>query len=164
MYNYDISFPQTDPLNSVPLERLRDTSSLSTIAPHWSSSYPHYLSPDWDENTQRAVVWNRLQEHHKLANRSLQKINERYKALRQEQQTQVESHHESSSCDTTLCHIFPHGIYCLCFFSFCIRQPNWLIDNLMRVRVFRSKGTNSCIRIIVIRIIVSMARSSKAER
>ena len=85
----------------MPLEKLWDTSLSSTIAPHLSSSYPDYLSPVWDENTQRAVVWSRLQEHRKLANRSLQKINERYKALRQEQQTQVESRHESSSRDTT---------------------------------------------------------------
>ena len=93
----------------MPLEQLRDTNSSQAIAPHWSSSYPDYLSPVWDEGTQRAVVWNRLREHRKLANRSLQKINKRYKALRQEQQTQVESRHESSSRDNYLVGS-PHNI------------------------------------------------------
>ena len=83
----------------MPLEQLQDTSSFPTIAPHLSSSYPDYLSPIWEEETQRAVVWNRLREHRKLAHRSLSKINERYKALRQEQQTQAESRHEPLSRD-----------------------------------------------------------------
>ena len=101
MYNYDILFPQTNPHSTVCLWRSSrtQTRSYSTIAPHQSSSYPEYLSPTWDEDTQRAVVWMRLREHHKLANRSLVKINERYKALHQEQQTQVESCHKPSSCD-----------------------------------------------------------------
>ena len=102
MYNYDISFPQTNPCSTVCFwsNSRTQTHPHSTIAPHWSSSYPEYLSPTWDEDTQRAVVWARLQEHRKLANRSLARINEWYKALRQEQQTQVESSHESSSHDT----------------------------------------------------------------
>ena len=83
----------------MPLEQLQDTNSLPTIAPHLSSSYPDYLSPVWDKDTQRAVVWQRLREHRKLASQSLKKINERYRALRQEQQTQVESRHEPSSRD-----------------------------------------------------------------
>ena len=87
----------------MPLEQLQDTNSLLAIAPHLSSSYPDYLSPVWDEDTQRAVVWHRLREHRKLASHSLRKINERYKALRQEQQTQVESRHESSSRDNIPC-------------------------------------------------------------
>ena len=85
----------------MPLEKLQDTSSFTTIAPHKSSSYPDYLSLIWDKDTQWAVVWTRLWEHRKLANCSLAKINKRYKALRQEQQTQVESSHESSSRDTS---------------------------------------------------------------
>ena len=101
MYNYDISFPQTDPHSTVCLRSNSRTQTrpYSTIAPHQSSSYPEYLSPTWDKDTQRAVVWMRLQEHRKLANRSLAKINEQYKALRQEQQTQVESRHEPLSRD-----------------------------------------------------------------
>ena len=53
---------------------------------------------------QRAVVWTRLQEHRKLARRGLAEIGERYKALRQEQQTRVESRHEPSSRDTRCAH------------------------------------------------------------
>ena len=87
--------------NCVPLELLQDTdSSLSTIAPHQSLSYPDYLSPTWDEETQIAVVWTRLREHRKLANHSLAKINKHYHALHQEQQsTQAESSHEPLSHD-----------------------------------------------------------------
>ena len=93
----------------MPLEQLQDTNSSSAIAPHLSSSYPDYLSPVWDEDTQRAVVWHRLREHRKLASHSLHKINERYRALRQEQQTQVESRHESSSRDIMLFLTFIKG-------------------------------------------------------
>ena len=80
------------------------TCLLHTIAPHWSLSYPEYLSPTWDESTQRAVVWMRLQEHCKLANCSLAKVNERFHALCQEQQeTQVKSSHKPLSHYTRLC-------------------------------------------------------------
>ena len=101
MYNYDISFPQIDPHLTVCLwsHSRTQTHPYNTIAPHQSSFYPEYLSPTWDEDTQRAVVWTRLREHRKLANPSLAKINERYKALHQEQQTQVESRHKLSSRD-----------------------------------------------------------------
>ena len=101
LYNYDISFLSTEPHSTVCHWRSSRTQTrpCSTIAPHQSSSYPEYLSPTWDEQTQRAVVWTRLREHCKLAHRSLSKINERYKALHQEQQTQVESRHESLSRD-----------------------------------------------------------------
>ena len=34
-----------------------------TIAPHWSPSYPEYLSPTWDTEIQQGVVWSRLREH-----------------------------------------------------------------------------------------------------
>ena len=89
------------PLNCVPLEKLQGTNLFSTIA-HRSSLYPDYLSPTWDEDTQWAVVWTRLREHCKLANCSLARINEWYKALCQEQQTQAKSSHEPSSCDIKL--------------------------------------------------------------
>ena len=89
----------------MPLEKLQDTDlSALAIASHQSSSYPEYLSLTWDEDTQRAVVWMRLQEHRKLANQSLAKINERYKALHQEQQTQAKPCHEPSSRDTRETH------------------------------------------------------------
>ena len=106
MCNYDISFPQTDSHSTVCLRSNSRTQTrpYSTIAPHQSSSYPEYLSPTWDEDTQRAVVWTRLREHCKLANRSLASINKRYKALHQEQQTQVESRHEPLSRDTPCTH------------------------------------------------------------
>ena len=101
MYNYNNSFPQTDPHSTVCLwsNSRTQTRPYSTIAPHWSSSYPEYLSPTWDEDTQQAVVWTRLREHRKLARKGLADIREQYKALRQEQQTCIESHHESSSHD-----------------------------------------------------------------
>ena len=84
----------------MPLEFLQDTdSSHTTIAPHQSSYYPDYLSPTWDKDTQQAVVWTRLRERRKLANCSLSKINKRFLALRQEQQTQVESSHKPLSRD-----------------------------------------------------------------
>ena len=85
----------------MPLELLQDTDlSLSTIAHYQSSHYPDYLSPTWDKDTQRAVVWTRLWEHCKLANHSLAKVNEHFLALCQEQQsTQAESSHEPLSCD-----------------------------------------------------------------
>ena len=101
MYNYDNSFPLTDLHSTVCLwsNSRTQTRPFSTIAPHWSSSYPEYLSPSWDEETQQAVVWTRLREHRKLARKGLADVRERYQALRQEQQTRVESHHKSSSRD-----------------------------------------------------------------
>ena len=90
------------PFNWVPLELLQDSDSSSyTIAPHWSSSYPEYLSPDWDKNTQQAVVWTRLQElQHKLANWKPSKQTEWYPTLCQEfQKTQVKPSHKPSSRD-----------------------------------------------------------------
>ena len=118
--NYDISFLLIEPHSTVCLWRSSRTQTrpYSTIAPHQSSSYPEYLSPTWDEETQRAVVWTRLQEHCKLASHSLSKINEQYKALRQEQQTQVESHRESSSHDTLIQHLLHFVLF---FFSHEVR-------------------------------------------
>ena len=85
----------------MPLELLQDTDlSLITIAPHRSFSYPEYLSPTWDEDTQRAVVWMRLQEHCRLANCSLAKVNKCFRTLHQEAElTQAESSHELLSHD-----------------------------------------------------------------
>ena len=66
------------------------------IAPHWSPSYPNYLSPDQDKEEHQRVVWSRLHSHQaKLASR-LSKQKEHYFALHQElnpRMTQVESSH-----------------------------------------------------------------------
>ena len=112
MYNYDTSFLQTDPRSTVCLRRNSRTQTCpySTIAPHQSSPYPEYLSPTWDKETQRAVVWTRLCEHRKLASQSLKRVNEQYRALRQEQQAQAEPRHEPSSCDTRLVEDFKTGL------------------------------------------------------
>ena len=49
---------------------------------------------------QQAVVWTRLQAHHKLANHSLAQVNEHFQALHQELQlAQVEPSHKLLSHD-----------------------------------------------------------------
>ena len=79
------------------MELLQDSDSSSgAIGPHWPSSYPEYLSPDWDKAEQRRVVWNRLlSQRSNLARLSKQK--ERYLALRQElnpRTSQAKSSHD----------------------------------------------------------------------
>ena len=85
------------PLNWVPLELLQESDlSSETIGPHWPSSYPKYLSPDWDKDKQRRIVWNRLRSQRSKLASQLSKQNERYLTLRQElnpRTTQVESSH-----------------------------------------------------------------------
>ena len=70
---------------------------IKAIAPHWSSSYPDYLSPEQGEGEQRRIVWSRLHNHRaNLANR-LASTRERYLAARRElnpRTTQVESSHD----------------------------------------------------------------------
>ena len=80
----------------MPLELLQDSdSSQETIDPHWASSFPEYLSPDWDKGEQRRVVWSRLRGLCALADQKPSKQTERYQTPRQEyQKTQVESSHE----------------------------------------------------------------------
>ena len=95
-------------LNWVPLELLQDSDSSSeTIGPHWPSSYPEYLSPDWDKDEQQRVVWSRLlSQRPKLASQ-LSKQKERYLALCQElnpRTTQAKSSHDPLYCDTNLGH------------------------------------------------------------
>ena len=67
------------------------------IAPHWSSSYPNYLSLGQDEEEQRRIVWSRLHNHRaNLANR-LARTRERYLEARQAlnpRTAQVESSHD----------------------------------------------------------------------
>ena len=86
------------PLNWVPLELLQDSDlSLTTIAPHWSLSYPKYLSPGHDKEEQQGVVWNRLHNHRANLASQLSKQKECYLALRQElnpRTTQVKSSHK----------------------------------------------------------------------
>ena len=84
------------PLNWVPLELLQDSNlSSKAIGPHWASSFPNYLSPDWDKDKQRQVVWRRLWELRTLASRKPSKQTEQYHTLCQEyQKTQVKSSHD----------------------------------------------------------------------
>ena len=86
------------PLNWVPLELLQDSDSSSeAIGPHWPSSYPNYLSPDWDKDQQWRVVWARLQSQRSNLASQLWKQKEWYLALCQElnpRTTQVESSHK----------------------------------------------------------------------
>ena len=67
------------------------------IAPHWSLSYPEYLSPNQDKEEQQRVVWARLRGLcSNLADR-LSEQKKRYLALCQElnpRTTQVESSHD----------------------------------------------------------------------
>ena len=94
---YNISFTQTDPLSTECLwSNSRAQTPHEAIAPHWSSSYPEYLSPNQDQEEQRRVVWSRLHNHRANLAKRLSKQNERYLALRQElhlSTTQVESSH-----------------------------------------------------------------------
>ena len=95
---------QPIPLNWVPLELLQDSDSSSeAIGPHWPSSYPDYLSPDWDKDEQQMVVWARLQsQRFKLAS-WLSKQNKHYLTLCQDlnlRTTQVKSSHNLLYHDT----------------------------------------------------------------
>ena len=95
---------QPIPLNWVPWELLQDSdSSYSTIAPHWSSTYPEYLSLDLTKEEQRRIVWSRLYSHrYNLAER-LKTTKERYLQARRElnpRSTQVESSHDPLYRDT----------------------------------------------------------------
>ena len=94
---YNISSTQTDPLSTEYLwSNSRTQTCHTTIAPHWSPSYPNYLSPDQDKGEQRRIVWSRLHNHRaNLANR-LARTRDRYleacRALNP-RTTQVESSH-----------------------------------------------------------------------
>ena len=72
-------------------------TSHETIAPHWSSSYPEYLSPNQDQEEQSRVVWSRLHDHRaNLANR-LATTRDKYYAARRAlnpRTTQAESSHD----------------------------------------------------------------------
>ena len=70
---------------------------IKAIAPHWSSSYPEYLSSDQDKEEQQRVVWSRLHRHRaNLANR-LTSTRDKYFAARRAlnpRTTQAESSHD----------------------------------------------------------------------
>ena len=75
------------------------------MAPHWSSSYPEYLNQNQSPKEQQSVVWSRLHNHRATMAKRLSKEKERYLAARRElnpKTTQVESSHESLSCDIPL--------------------------------------------------------------
>ena len=67
------------------------------IAPHWSSSYPEFLSPNQSQEEQRRVVWSRLHDHRaNLANRLIS-TRDKYLAARRAlnpRTTQAESSHD----------------------------------------------------------------------
>ena len=109
--------------NCVPLELLQDPDlSHITIAPHLSSYYPHYLSPDWGKDEQRRVVWSRLQSQRSNLASRLSKQNEHYLALCQElnpRTTQAESSHDllyRDSPATNHCFVTPQD-HCTWFQS-----------------------------------------------
>ena len=91
------------PLRPIPsqLSAFGVTPGLRTrheaIAPHWSSSYPKYLSLEQDKDEQQRVVWSRLHNHRAtLANR-LQTTRDKYLAACRElnpRTTQAESSHD----------------------------------------------------------------------
>ena len=98
MYSYNISFTQTDLLSTECLwSNSRTQTHHKAIAPHWSSSYPEYLSPDQDQREQGRVVWSRLHNHRaNLANR-LTRTRDRYLEARRAlnpRTTQAESSHD----------------------------------------------------------------------
>ena len=76
---------------------------IKAIAPHWSSSYPKYLSLNQDPEEQQRVVWSRLHSHWANLASRLSKQKEQYLTLHQELNpwtTWVESSHEPLFCDT----------------------------------------------------------------
>ena len=103
---YNILFTPTNPsqlsaLGVAPGLRL----ITNTIAPHWSLSYPKYLSSVQDKQEQQRVVWTRLCEHcSNLAGR-LSEQKQHYLALRQElnpRMTQAESSHDPLYRDSSV--------------------------------------------------------------
>ena len=56
----------------------------TTITPHWSSSYPEYLSLHQDQEEQQRIVWSRLRDHRANLAKRLSSTRERYLAARQE--------------------------------------------------------------------------------
>ena len=93
-------------LNWLPLELLQDSDLSQIIAPHWSSSYPKYLSSDQDKEEQWRVVWARLQSHHSNLASRLSEQKSRYLALCQElnpRTTQVKSSQEPLFRDILPC-------------------------------------------------------------
>ena len=70
---------------------------IKAIAPHWSLSYPDYLSSEQDVEEQRRIVWSRLHEHQANLAGRLATTRERYLAAHRAlnpRTTQVESSHD----------------------------------------------------------------------
>ena len=92
---------------SLSTEYLWSSSRTQTrpkaIAPHWSSSYPEYLSPIQGQEEQRRVVWDRLHSHRASLAKRLSTTKERYLTARRElnpKTTQAESSHDPLYRDT----------------------------------------------------------------
>ena len=103
---YNISSTQTDPLSTEYLwSNSRTQTRHKAIAPHWSSSYPEFLSPNRDKEEQQREVWSRLHSHRaNLANR-LTSTRDKYFAARRAlnpRTTQAESSHDPLYRDTTV--------------------------------------------------------------
>ena len=80
----------------------RTQTHHKAIAPHQSSSYPEYLSPNQDEEEQRRVVWSRLRSHRANLTSRLSKQKECYLALRQElNPEQLKSSLATDHCSVT---------------------------------------------------------------
>ena len=93
--------PSTECLWSISRTQTRHKA----IAPHWSSSYPEYLSPIQDQEEQRRVVWSRLHNHWANLAKRLSTTKDQYLAARRElnpRMTQVESSHDPLYRDTQL--------------------------------------------------------------
>ena len=78
----------------------------NAIAPHWSPSYPEYLSTTQDQTEQRRVVWSRLHNHRVNLAKRLLTTKEQYLAAHRElnpKMTQVESSHDPLYRDSITC-------------------------------------------------------------
>ena len=85
------------PSTEYPWSNSGTQTPYKAIAPHWSSSYPDYLSLDQDEGEQRRIVWSRLHDHRaNLVNRLTRTRDRYYEARRalNPRTTQVESSHD----------------------------------------------------------------------
>ena len=100
---YNILFTPTDlPSTEYLWSSSRTQTCYKTIAPHWSLSYPEYLSLIQDKQEQQRVVWTRLWGLRSNRAERLSEQKKHYLALHQElnpRTTQVESSHDPLYCD-----------------------------------------------------------------
>ena len=106
----------------------RTQTRPKTIAPHWSSSYPKYLSPVQGQEEQQRVVCDRLHSHRANLAKRLSTTKERYLAARRElnpKATQAESSHDllyrdknvpicGISCTVLACTLASSGMFYCC--------------------------------------------------